>query len=247
MRNTLVILIALLGLNLTAQNLPRLLEENADWSKYTTVIEKTPYGKNHWKTAINLKNGKIDNYKSYYNDDLRGGFTLVYDNDNHLKYTIVTVIINNQTKIDTLKSDAKYNQTGLKIEDNYSKYTYNNSNLLESNYAKTWETSNQKEGWTIRYVYDDAKNIIRKERTEVKNGKTQINIEEYTYDQYNNVLTISRTDTPERQYPTISIGGRGLQQQETFEYEYNDDHLWTAKYLIGSDDKKILLAEREIK
>ncbi|MEK6494610.1 hypothetical protein [Myroides odoratimimus] len=43
------------------------------------------------------------------------------------------------------------------------------------------------------------------------------------------------------------IGGRSLPQFETFEYEYNDDHLWTAKYLIGKDKKRILLVEREIK
>ncbi|MGL4583284.1 MAG: hypothetical protein ACRCVU_09915, partial [Flavobacterium sp.] len=98
-----------------------------------------------------------------------------------------------------------------------------------------------------KYEYDALGNIIRKEKTTISKGETQIDIEELTYDQYNNVLTIRRSSSPTRRYPIIMIGGRSLAQFETFEYEYNDDHLWTRKYLIGSDYKKILLAEREMK
>ncbi|EHO10945.1 hypothetical protein [Myroides odoratimimus] len=98
-----------------------------------------------------------------------------------------------------------------------------------------------------KYEYDALGNIIRKEKTSVIKGKLQLDIEELTYGQYCNILTISRSSSPERKYPIIMIGGRSLSQFETFEHEYNEDYLQTKKYLVVSGKMKRLLVVREIK
>ncbi|MEK6512441.1 hypothetical protein [Myroides odoratimimus] len=48
----------------------------------------------------------------------------------------------------------KYNNKDLQVEDAFSRFTYNENNLVETNYSKKWETSNQKEGWFYKYEYD---------------------------------------------------------------------------------------------
>lgn len=244
MRNVLVILSLFLGISVNAQSAEAPLEKSEKWTNYASVIEKTPYGKKaYWKKEYTLKEGKVTSYKTFYNEDLRASTQLVYDKNGNIDSNIIS----NKTKTDTLTFDLKYNNKGLQVEDAFSKYTYNENNLVETNYSKKWETSNQKEGWLYKYEYDTLGNIIRKEKTSLVKGETQLDIEELTYDQYGNILTISRSSSPERKYPITMIGGRSLPQFEAFEYEYNDDHLWTTKYLIGKDKERILLAEREIK
>lgn len=224
------------------------LEKSEKWANYTTVIEKTPYGKQvYWKKEYTLKEGKVASYKNFYKEDLRANVILTYDENGNINSNIVSDETKKPQKVHTLNFDLIYNNEGLKVEDTASIYTYNANNLVETNYSKKWETSNQKEGWFNKYQYNALGNITRKEETTIRKGETQFDIEELTYDQHNNVLTINRSSSPSRRYPIIMIGGRSLPQFETFEYEYNDDHLWTAKYLIGSDNKKILLAEREMK
>ncbi|MCC9043689.1 hypothetical protein LNQ81_13505 [Myroides sp. M-43] len=248
MRNTLVVLSLFLGLNLSAQSTEAPLEKSEKWVNYTTVIEKKVYAnKGKWTKEYTLKEGKVESYKAFYKEDLRTNVVITYDEYGNIDSNIVSDETKKPQKVHTLNFDLKYNSEGLKVEDTASLYTYNANNLVETKYSKKWETSNQKEGWFTKYEYDTLGNITRKEKTTIRKGEPQLDIEELTYDQYNNVLTISRSSSPTRKYPIIMIGGRSLHQHETFEYKYNDDHLWTAKYLIASDNKKILLAEREMK
>lgn len=246
MKNILTILILLLAINLNAQDLVPSLEKNPNWVKYTTLIEKTPYAKNYWSNEYTLKNGTIDSYNTFFNQDLRASIKLAYDNNNNVMYSIITSQIDNRITVDTLNVNSKYNLEGLKTEDDYYKYVYDKNQLMHSKYSKDWESSNGKQGLTIQYKHDAAGNIIRQEQTNNRNGQSQIDIEEYTYDKYGNVLTITRSATPNRMYPVIMIGGRSLPQFETFEYEYNTDHLWIKKYTVIKG-KKTLIAEREIK
>ena len=244
MKKILILYISFIGLHTTAQSIEYPLERSEKWTNYTTVIEKKPYHNNgNWIKEYTLIEGKVASYKTFYKEYLRANVVLIYDKNGNIDSNIIS----NKTKIDTVSYNPKYNNEGLKIEDRFSTYTYNTNNLVETNYSKKWKTSNQKEGWFYKYEYDVLGNIIHKEKTSVIKGKLQLDIEELTYDQYGNILTINRSSSPERKYPITMIGGRSLPQFETFEYEYNDDHLWTKKYLVVSGKMKRLLVEREIK
>lgn len=243
MKKLLFVVLSLVLTHTTTYASIPVLEKNANWKKYTSVIEKTPYGKDYWKTECALKDGQIEGFKTFFKEELRGTFKLVYDEHANISQMIVTDT-NNKTQ--TVNLDTKYNSEGLKIENPNVKYVYNQNKQVEKETSKKFEESMGDEGWTTSYQYDDNGNIARSEHTDITKTTKQTDVKEFTYDSCGNVLTINRTSTPERNYPIPMYGGRSLDQHETFEYEYNDDCLWTKKYLV-KEGKKILLAEREIK
>lgn len=243
MKNLLLSITALLTICFSSKAQIKELENNPNWKKYTTVIEKTPYGKDYWKTEYTLKDGQIDNFKTFSKEELRGTFKYVYDQHSNVSQMIVT---DTDKESKTVDIETKYNSEGLKIKSQNTKYSYNQNKQIAKETSKEFEESIGKEGWSVSYQYDDKGNIARAERTSFIKNNRQIDVEEFTYDSCGNVLTIDRSSTPTRKYPLIGIGGRSLDQHETFEYEYNDDCLWTKKYLVKKG-KKILLFEREIK
>lgn len=243
MKNLLLSITALLAICFSSKTQIKELEKNPNWKKYTTVIEKTPYGKDYWKTEYTLKDGQIDTFKTFFKEELRGTSKYVYDQHANVSQMIVT---DTDKKTKTVDFNPKYNSEGEKIESCNTKYSYTPNKQIAKKTSKEFEESIGKEGWSVSYQYDDKGNIARSEHTNFIKNDRQIDIEEFTYDSCGNVLTINRSSTPERKYPLIGIGGRSLDQHETFEYEYNDDCLWTKKYLVKKG-KKILLAEREIK
>lgn len=243
MKNLLLSITALLAICFTAKAQIKELEKNPNWKKYTTVIEKTPYGKDYWKTEYTLKDGQIDTFKTFFKEELRGTFKYVYDQHANVSQMIVT---DTDKKTKTVDLKPKYNSEGEKIENPNVTYLYNQNKQVEKETSKEFEESKGDEGWTTSYKYDIIGNIARSEHTNITKTTKQTDVEEFTYDSCGNVLTINRSSTPERIYPLIRIGSRSLDQHETFEYEYNDDCLWTKKYLVKKG-KKILLAEREIK
>ncbi len=228
-----------------AQFFSRTLEENTNLKKYSSVIEQIHSGrKDYWKFEYVLKNGKVDIFKSFFNDELRSELKLIYDENSNLKYEIITFNINHGKKMDTIPLNATYNQNNLKIEDSNSKYFYNKNNQLLKNVSNSYKTSNGTKGWTIEYNYDNLGNISSSKKTLILDGVENIDVEEFTYDKCKNIKSIKRKSIPEKEYPIIMIGAKSKHKQEFFEYEYNSDCLWTKKFLIVND-KKTLIAERE--
>lgn len=218
------------------------LENNPNWDKYRSVIKfNSNQKRDSWKYVYKLQDGIIDNVRSYCDSELRAEYELSYDKNKNVESLNIKTIDDNQV----VKYNLKFNDLGLKIEDNETKYFYDDKNRLTKSFSKEFEISKGTKGWFESYRYDDIGNLVYLEKTTFIKGKTQIDIENYFYDACKNTIKINRSSMPERVYPIVLIGGELKNEVDFYEYEYNEDCIWTKKYK-QIDGVKRLIWEREL-
>ena len=218
------------------------LEKNPNWTKYKSIIKsKLSQNGNGWKYIYDLNDGTIDKLKTYYGTELRAEYELTFDKNQNLER------LNNISNLENqfVEYNLKYNDLGLKIEDKETKYFYDNANRLTKSFSKEFEESNGKKGWSEKYFYNDLGDLIRLEKTTFIKDKSQVDIENYIYDDCKNTIQINRSSMPERVYPIVIIGGELKNEVDFYEYEYNEDCIWTKKY-NQIDGVKKLIWEREL-
>lgn len=225
--------------------IPR-LEESEKWGSYTSVVEN--FGSNgQWQYEYILLEGRVDTVNTYFYSEKRGVFKNIYDENFRVKYEVEIKCEDGGCTVDTfLFLNARYDKSGLRIEDSICRYTYNDRGQLIERFSKNLENSKGMMGWIETVSYDVDGDLQYRKRIQFTDGKERIDIDTLGFDDCKNVVSIRRGSFPEQQYPILVIGGRNRFQTEHYDYEYNSDCLWTKKYRIV-DGKRSLIGERIFK
>lgn len=139
----------------------------------------------------------------------------------------------------------KYDDLGRILEKDKKKYTYKGTSRLPEKIITLYpEAEDSAFSLKKEFLYDDLGNTKLIKNFYYIQNQLQVDIEQYHYDKFQNVIKLERRSIPEKEYPIIMIGGYDKYKIEEFEYVYNQKQLWIKKYRIV-DGKRILIEERD--
>ena len=93
-------------------------------------------------------------------------------------------------------------------------------------------------------IYDENGNITSEKIFSKFENQYKIEINNYKYDKFNNLIEVIRNSIPKETYPIPVVGGRFHYEIEKYRYVYNKDNLWIEKYWIV-EDKEYLIEKRK--
>ena len=227
------------------------LENSATLKRYKTVETILGKNKNGWKKFSKLSNGKIVQTENYLRNELRHRVIFIYDSINDVTTEVEKYDPNKGEVSDTLKYFYTWNKVKQLVEkkDEFGcieKYSNFNSKSLPELLERINCPLDSLFGYREEYLYDEKGNmIIEKIFSKIEN-QFQIEINNYKYDQYNNVIEVNRSSEPKQDYPIPVTGGRFRYENEKYRYIYNKYGLWTKQFWIV-ENKEHLIARRKYK
>ncbi len=228
------------------------LENNESLKKYKSVEINYYYDSNKktgWNKKINLKEGIINTVKIFHKSKLTLESEYHYDKMNDLDFEIVKYNIEKGNINDTIDYSYLYNEKNQLIESEILvKEFYSNFN--SKSLPQTIESSKTKidslVGYRTELIYDENGNITSEKIFSKFENQYKIEINNYKYDKFNNLIEVIRNSIPKETYPIPVVGGRFHYEIEKYRYVYNKDNLWIEKYWIV-EDKEYLIEKRKFK
>lgn len=222
--------------------------------KYEYYIESRSY-EPKWTRKYILKDGLVKKFQDIYSKkDLRNEFEYYYDKRNNIIKEKLTRNVGSKEKFKIkINHSLNYKNNNLiEDRDNYGWITHY-SDFNKSGKPKSVKTfGNDKKFHTIEQIsYTKNGNISTSTKETFYYDTTKYNeieILNYKYDEFNNIIEIRRNYKPEKEFPRIMIGGLDLHKLEIFKYEYNEDNLWVKKSMfLNIDGQEVVSWTREYK
>ncbi|WP_264535377.1 hypothetical protein [Flavobacterium sp. N1736] len=240
----------LFPISLLSQSFYR-LENNDNLKKYRSVENKKYF--NNKKSAFSsryiLEDGKIKEVETFNKSSLVYKSEYNYDLKKNVVSEIIKFNINKGQINDTIKYSYVYNSSNQLIEKKCLSREYY-SNFNSQNLPQTIEFPKTKmdslTSYKVELLYNSFGAVLEQKVFSKYEGKSNIEINNYVYDVFKNVIEVKRKSIPEETYPIIIAGGRSKYKEEKYRYVYNKDNLWIKKYWI-IENKEYLIEKRKFK
>ena len=218
------------------------LSNHEDYSSYRQVVFKSFMGST---TEYNLKKSRVTDLIFYFSkDNIVRKESFIYDTIGNLISVNNYNIANNELLFQT-NYILKYDDLGRILEKDKKNYIYKGASKLPEKITTLYpEVEDSAFSLKKEFLYDDLGNVKSVKNYYYIQNQLQVDIEQYQYDKFQNVVKLERKSIPEKEYPIIMIGGYNKHKTEEFEYVYNQKQLWIKKYRVV-DGKKTLIAERD--
>jgi len=221
--------------------------QNKDADKLKNYVSYTEenYGSGGWskRRTINKK-GFVRIEENYLNKKLRSRFEYYYDEYDNRSKEIQTFDPNDGVVSEEFNYELVVNSNG---------YISKNFMGIYSDFTELGKpqvvVSEHWMGFKEEYEYDVKGNItkwvfysrlIDSDNKEYIRKQTTL----YSYDKYNNVIRLYRSNDPKEEFPMLMIGGPAKYEYEKFRYVYNKDGLWKKKFK-AIEGKEYLVKKRK--
>jgi|GEM_PF-7118675 len=229
------------------------IDANPKWKQYDHFYEQDASSiYPHDRIEYELVDGRINSYRLYYKEELGKVFDVFYDDQGRVYQEVLMYDADRgQVREVVFESAFTYDEKGQLIDDGkhtYTKFVKGRPMIVTSReYSEEYER-----GFSTVRAYNESGSVRLEKTTFFEGGEKKIRTSTYKYDSCGNIVEVSTRTTiapvytkQKRRKKDRTPPRRPVIEKEVFAYEYNDDCIWTKKYKVENEEKK-LLREREL-